>query len=70
LKALNSNLNNLIIIKLPKIGNKLQKTEIQKTKQFKTEKDKQNKTKQILNGRIEENNSSKHMHHEGQLIIG
>ena len=32
-----------VIIKLPIIGNKLQKTEIQKTKQSKTENDKQSK---------------------------
>jgi hypothetical protein len=38
-----------IIIKLPKIGNKLQKKEIQKTEQSKTEKGKQNKTKQKAN---------------------
>jgi hypothetical protein len=34
-----------IIIKLPKIGNNLQKTEMHKTKQSKAEKDKQNKNK-------------------------
>ena len=44
------------IVKLPKIGNKLQKIKIPKIEQSITEKDKQNKTKtkQILNVQIEE----------------
>ena len=46
----------LFIIKIPKRGYNLRKTEIQKTKQSKTEKDKltKTKTKQILNKLIEE----------------
>ena len=58
------------IIKLPKICNNLQKTEIQKTKQSKTEKNKQNKTKtkQILK-LIEESIRLRHIRHEGQLQI-